>query len=248
MHDAKAAKGAVEGRDMDAVAQRPAEIGRMPEGDIARRDRRPAGAKEPVGRGREDGEKQPQRRADADGPRSVDRVDGNVEAAAGVQGGDRGLFFRQDLPHVRPRQGRDHVVMRTLIQRLLPVAAFIGADDGGRVAVKAPGGKAVGQRRGRPRDGQHDGGGTVAGQRRVQRAARRGAVIGQCQHGPCLQRALYLASTSSIALTFPAERPLASKLSFRKASAMDFATSAPITRAPMVMIWALFDSAARSAE
>ena len=60
----------------------------------------------------------------------------------------------------------------------------------------------------------------------------------------------FRASSSSIALTLPAERPLTSKSSvfLKKVSAIDLANSAPITRAPMVMIWALLDSAARSAE
>ena len=58
----------------------------------------------------------------------------------------------------------------------------------------------------------------------------------------------YFASTSLIALTLAAERPASSKSWARNASAIDLASSVPMTRAPMVMMCALFDSAARSAE
>lgn len=78
----------------------------------------------------------------------------------------------------------------------------------------------------------------AAGRSMPEPATRRGS----------LQTLLYFASTSLIARTFPAERPSWSKVSARKASAMAFATSGPITRAPMVMICALFESAARCAE
>lgn len=45
-----------------------------------------------------------------------------------------------------------------------------------------------------------------------------------------------------------ADRPCGSNVSLGNPSAMAFANSVPITRAPMVMIWALLESAARSAE
>ena len=58
----------------------------------------------------------------------------------------------------------------------------------------------------------------------------------------------YLASSALMASTLPADRPSGSNSQAMKASAIAFANSVPITRAPMVMICALFDKAARSAE
>ncbi len=58
----------------------------------------------------------------------------------------------------------------------------------------------------------------------------------------------YLASTASMARTLPADLPSGSKEDDRKASAMSLASSTPTTRAPMVMMWALFEVAALPAE
>ncbi len=58
----------------------------------------------------------------------------------------------------------------------------------------------------------------------------------------------YLSPISLIALTLPADGPSGSNDLVRKASAMSLASSAPTTRAPMVMIWALFEVAALPAE
>lgn len=69
------------------------------------------------------------------------------------------------------------------------------------------------------------------------------------QHGDAkFHTLLYFASTSLIAATFPADRPSGSKLADKYASAMSLASSAPMTRAPIVMICALFDVAAFPAE
>jgi len=62
------------------------------------------------------------------------------------------------------------------------------------------------------------------------------------------QHLLYFASTSLMARTLSAERPFSSKVSLRKAPAISLASSTPMTRAPIVMICALFDSAALVAE
>src|ERR1700722_16636377 len=51
-----------------------------------------------------------------------------------------------------------------------------------------------------------------------------------------------------MAATLLAERPFGSNVLVRNASAIDLATSGPITREPIVMICALFDRAARCAE
>ena len=61
---------------------------------------------------------------------------------------------------------------------------------------------------------------------------------------------LYFAPNTSIARTLPADRPVASKFIVwdSQVSAIALASSLPMTRAPIVMIWALFDKAARSAE
>lgn len=75
--------------------------------------------------------------------------------------------------------------------------------------------------------------------------------------GPCAnmlscmgmaQVLLYFASTALMALTFPADRPFGSNRAVRKASAISLANSGPITRAPIVMICALFEVAAFPAE
>ena len=58
----------------------------------------------------------------------------------------------------------------------------------------------------------------------------------------------YFSSSALMAATLPAERPCASKPQLRNASAIDLASSGPMTRAPIVMIWASLDSDARSAE
>ena len=51
-----------------------------------------------------------------------------------------------------------------------------------------------------------------------------------------------------MAATFAAEGPCSSNVDRSQASAITFANSGPSTLAPIVMIWALFDFAARSAE
>ena len=236
----------VPGRDMDARAGGPAEIDRMTEGGIACRHHRPARPREPLRVGGQDAEQHPQGRADANAARAVDRVDRHVEGAAFVQQDDVQGFLGQDLAHARRTQGGDHVVVGRDVQRLLPVAAVIGADDGLGVAMQAPRRQPRGQRRQRARDGRHDGRRALARQHIVQQRPRRGPVRRQAQH----QRPAYFAPTASMASTLPADLPLRSKfwVCASHASAMVLATSAPMTRAPMVMICASFDRAARSAE
>ncbi len=58
----------------------------------------------------------------------------------------------------------------------------------------------------------------------------------------------YFTSTASMAFTLFADRPSGSKVDSRKASAMSLASSGPMTRAPIVMICALFEVAAFFAE
>ena len=71
--------------------------------------------------------------------------------------------------------------------------------------------------------------------------------LGPAPSGPH-PRSWYFASRASMAFTLSAERPSGSNSQARNASAIDFASSVPTTREPIVMIWALLDSAARSAE
>ena len=56
------------------------------------------------------------------------------------------------------------------------------------------------------------------------------------------------ASSLSIAWTLPADGPFGSNSEASQVSTIALASSGPMTRAPMVMIWALLDFAARSAE
>lgn len=66
--------------------------------------------------------------------------------------------------------------------------------------------------------------------------------------GKGFQPTWYLASSASIARTLSADVPSGSNRAPRNASAMSLASSAPTTRAPIVITCALFDVAALPAE
>ena len=245
MRDAEVAAGFQRG-NMHALPGRKAEIDRMAKGRIARRHRRPARPQKAVWTRGQNAEQQAKRCADADAARAVDRVDGHVEITALVQGNDGLGLFGQDAAHASCAQRRKHVMMGGQIQRLLPVAAVIGPHHGFGVAMQTPRREPRGQGRHGAGDGRDDGACGGALKRLGQAGAGRGPVDWKSQH----QALLYLASTASMASTLPADLPEASKLSVSvsQASAMALASSGPITRAPIVMICALFDSAARVAE
>ena len=133
--DVEAAGGAVERRHRHAIAEAEAEVGRMPERDVARGDDVAAGAQE-AARG-EDGEEQAEGRADANAARAVDGVDGDVEGSGGGELDDLFGFFGQDGADAGPGEGSEQVIVRRDVERLLFVAAVVDADHRRRVAGQA---------------------------------------------------------------------------------------------------------------